>query len=129
MKKLYDYNERTYTLNELMEHSLVSDRILAERLKNGWDVDVALKTPDPQKLIDSFDPARYACGNIDIMFDDHVAGVFPKMQPVLGKVYSAEPHYQAGKQKAKLYYIIRLESDKPLIVYPGEFQLVESQAA
>ena len=127
--KLYEYNGKEHTLDELAGFSHLPKHVLANRLKNGWDVAAAINEPDQAKIVDSFKPEMYDNGNIDIFFTRHIAGVFQEMQPELGKIYSAEPHYQKGKMKAKLYYIIWLDDHKPLIVYPGEFEWILSDAA
>ena len=99
------------------------------KMKNGWEIRTDGKKPNEAKIINAFPPELYAKGNVDIYFTEHISGVFAEMQPVLRKIYEAEPHYRQGKEKAKLYYIIKLDNGKPLIVYPGEFNLVATQAA
>lgn len=118
----WELNGELFTLDELVHKSQLPKRILAERLKSGWDVDVAVLTPVEPKMISHEAANLYANGSIDIYFTAYIPCVFQEMQPALNKVYTAEPHC-AGyvKQKAKLYYTIVLESGKTLIVYPGEF--------
>ena len=96
---------------------------------NGWDSQIIPLASGKPKVIDSFPPEMYANGNINICFLNHIPGFFERMQPVIGKVYSAKPHYRQDKLKAKLYFIIRLDNGKPLIVYPGEFKWIEGEQA
>lgn len=129
MAKIYLYNGEQHTLTSLQKLSSVSRRTLSDRLANGWDVEKAVNTPRQNEAHKTCPPEMYANGNIDIIFEKHIPGVFMEMQPVLDKVYSAEPHRTfSSSKKSKLYYIIKLEDGKPLIVYPEEFQWVKPAA-
>lgn len=128
--KKWEWNDTYYTTAELVAISGLPKSTLATRLRNGWDVDTAMATPVKTKLICTTAPEQYAKGTVEVMFFETVPGVFQEMQPTLHKTYHATP-YCAGshKQKAKLYYIITLENGKPLIVYPGEFEITGKTAA
>lgn len=119
----WELNGELLTLEELAHRSQLPKRTLAERLKSGWDVDVAVLTPAEPKMISYEAADLYANGSIDVYFSAFIPGVFQEMQPELNKIYTATPHCAGhAKQKAKLYYTIALDSGKPLIVYPGEFE-------
>lgn len=120
----------TYTTDELVKLSGIPRRTLANRLANGWDVLAAVTTPVAPKLISYNAAEHYENGPIDVVFTEHISGVFAHMQPVLFKRYTAHPHCASNdKLKAKLYYTITLDSGKPLIVYPGEFVTVGNTAS
>ena len=126
----WDLNGEQFTLDELVNMSNnIPKRTLAERLNNGWDVEVAIQTPATPKMISQDAADLYASGSIDVCFTSYIPGVLQQMQPVLNKVYTAEPHCAGRvKQKAKLYYTITLDNGKTLIVYPGEFVQVNCPA-
>lgn len=129
MAKMYFYNGEQHTLTSLQKLSSVSCRTLSDRLANGWDVEKAVTTPRQNEARNGCPPEMYENGNIDIVFEKHIPGVFMEMQPVLDRIYSAEPHRAIGhSMKSKLYYIIKLDGGKPLIVYPEEFQWVKPAA-
>ena len=128
----WELDGQMYSLEELTNISKcqVPKRVLADRLKNGWDVKIALSTPAEPLMISRDAANLYASGSIAICFTADIPGVFQELQPELNKIYIAEPHCAGHtKQKAKLYYTITLENGKPLIVYPGEFVQVGNAVA
>lgn len=128
--KKWELNGTFYTTNQLVEMSEVDKSTLSKRLRDGWDVDTAIHTPVQLHKVCPAAPKLYSQGSIDVVFTEYIPGVFREMQPVLNKVYAAEPHCASShKHKAKLYYIITLDNGKPLIVYPGEFKQVNASAA
>ena len=118
----WNYRGNTYTTDELAKLCGKPRRILADRLANGWEVEAAVSVPVAPKMIMLSAAEHYENGPINIVFTEHISGVFAHMQPVLHKQYTAHPHCASNdKHKAKLYYTIVLDNGKPLIVYPGEF--------
>lgn len=127
--KKWKLNDTYYTTSELVKISGLPKSALASRLRNGWDVEPAITTPLSKKTIGTASPQLFAQGNVDVKFLTPVPGVFQEMQPKLNQIYAATPYCTSSqKLKAKLYYIITLDNGKPLIVYPGEFEIIGQTA-
>jgi hypothetical protein len=122
MRTKYFYDGSYHSISSLERLSGISRTTLTDRLKSGWSVKMAVTTPAKTRVND-LPPAMYKEGPINVRFTQPILEVFPWMQPTLGKIYKAEPHCPGNTyQKAKLYYVITLDNNKPLIVYPGEFE-------
>ena len=124
MARTYNYRGTEYSMAGLVELSGLSEGILYRRIrKEGWSVETAVETPRVHRC-QHLEP-RWKGKPLIVMFNEPVLSVFSWMQPILHKEYLAKPFdgtLPAGSAKA--YYIITLDSGKPLIVYPNEFVVV-----
>lgn len=59
-----------------------------------------------------------------IAFNNVIPTLFPEMQPSIGQEYVARPGNNPTQNRKKDFFIIALESGKPLIVYPDEFEIL-----
>lgn len=121
-KKNYPLNGKECSVSELVRISGLSRHTIQKRLDAGWDAEKAVNTP-PHVNVGNED--NYGNRTLSVKFTNYVPGVITSMQPQLGKIYSAVP-YNAGADstRSKMYYIITLRNSLPLIVYPGEFQVI-----
>ena len=119
--KEVEYNGIFYTLQELSEMHGIPMTTINNRLRNGWPVEKAVSEPRPEKK-QKKTPPEFENGNVvEVIFTEPIGSVFERMQPILGKKYvlTAYPTVQAEP-----IFSIRLENGLPLIVYPGEFEVV-----
>ena len=129
MKKiLYCYKGKYYGILELCQMSGKSASLIYSRLKRGWGVEEAVDTPieETSEVV-----AEYWRGKVlRIMFHESVKGVVPHMQPSLETIYTALPGVNQTRKRggSKEYYIIKLACGSPLIVYPGEFEILGEAA-
>lgn len=127
MAKKYEYNGTVCTLTELIQFSSVSQKTLSKRLANGWDVKQAVETPT---TIGTYARQTEKQEEIQIIFSAPVPNVFAQMQPVIGKIYTAKVHIcNRRAQMCKYFYTINLAPGRPLIVYDGEFKIINPAAA
>ena len=119
---LYEYHGISYTLNELARMSHIHRDTILRRLDWGMTVEEALDQPNSRSLpmLSRSDIGKH----VPIVFNTFVP-VKQEMQPILGKQYIAKicgsPH---DSQQCRVFYLVELENGKPLITYPGEFDIV-----
>ena len=123
-RKTYVYKGAACSLSALCRISGLSRHCIENRLNSGWTVEQAVSTPANEPLFPFQD--EYKDKILDVKFSKRIPGVFLSMQPELGVTYTATPHGRDDRYKrpSRLYYIIELGQRKPLIVYPGEFQVL-----
>lgn len=123
MRKLYfKYKEQELCLAELEALFGVPREAIRARIKSGWSVEAAAETPitTPSPI-----EAKWIGKVLEIKFLRPIPQVFRSMQPNLATTYIAYPHQNPGqRQKAKLFFTIRLENGLPLIVYPEDFHII-----
>lgn len=126
MKRVeYLYRGKNYTVAELSKLRGLSMSVIHNRLKSGWSVEKAVETPydgsSPMAIEE-----RWRGKKLRIVFHRPISEVFQHMQPTLGKEYAAIPciHATGKSGGCKMNYVITLENGKPLIVYPGEFEII-----
>lgn len=116
-KKIYSYNGKEYTLDELVESfPQVNKATLITRLSKNWTVAEAI---DPS-LREDYISAEYRGKELVVCFQRPIP-VSDHMQPSRKKRYIATP-YTEGK-RGKIFYSVQIHG-KPLIVYPGEFSIL-----
>lgn len=124
--KHYQYKGADYTLTQLAKISPVSGRTIQKRIDAGWSVESAVETPftiTGEELI----PQEYRDKVLEIRFSEPIGTVFGSMQPRLDRSYIARPSPPSrNHNKTRLYYVMELEPGRPLIVYPGEFEIVRA---
>lgn len=126
-RRYYEYKGGAYCLAELERISGISASVIRNRIKNHWPIEAAVDTP-MQNDEPEIDP-RWQGKDLEIRFMEPIFQVFKEMQPTLGKSYIAHPKNERYKNnKSKMYYTITLESGKPLIVYPSEFEIIAEAA-
>lgn len=125
MKKLlYLYEGKYYGVSELSEMTGLTTSAIYKRLKNGWDfggilteaVDDATNTVEEQ----------WQGKALRIVFRNPIPEVFDGMQPVIGRIYNAFPNPNSTGHSGgcRQHFLIKLDNGKPLIVYPGEFEII-----
>lgn len=123
MHTKYYYDGADRSLSELARISGHSIATIKRRLTSGWTPQEAVTTPLNEK---PFTPSNTWEGKVvQIRFQRSVPNVKSSMQPILGKTYTAFPCYGSKRSgKSKLFYVIHLDGAGPLIVYPGEFEVL-----
>lgn len=121
----YCYNGEYYTVADLSRLTGLSISSLYNRLKSGWNVEDAVETPVEECCTQTLEE-RWRGKTLSILFHEPIPEVFSEMQPMLEKVYIAIPSiHNGGKEHGgKQHFVITLDNGKPLIVYPGEFEIV-----
>lgn len=124
--KTVEYQGKLVTLNELSAMHGVPVTCINNRLRNGWDIEVAIREPvSPTKQLKPL-PEMFADGKVvEVVFTSHIPGVFSHMQPRLMKKYRLIALQSMCKDPI---FTITLENGKPLIVYPEEFEIVYAEA-
>lgn len=125
MKKVqYCYKGEYYGIAELSRMSGKSPSLIRGRLMRGWSIEDAVDMPEAgtENQVAECWRGKRLC----VVFRESLVNVFPAMQPVLGVTYTANPGQKSEKRKSgyKEYFVIMLENGKPLIVYPGEFEII-----
>lgn len=123
-KNLYCYKGEKYDLSELSRLGGKSPALIYRRLRHGWSVEDAVDVPAQEE--DSAIPKCWKGKSLRVVFREAVKGVYPVMQPRRGAVYIARPGGSCGGKACgtRLYFVVMLENGKPLIVYPGEFEIL-----
>ena len=121
-KKKLEYKGELLTLQELSELSGLPAVTIYNRVRKGWSVETAVETPKfITKQPSSGVPEEFENGNIvQAIFTKPLPNVYQHMQPKLFKEYVVEAR---SCMRAAPSYFITLDSGKPLIVYPEEFQI------
>lgn len=121
--KTHYYNGAPHTVSELAALSGLPQRVIYQRLREGWSIEKIVETPYGES--DDKEWERWRNKTLNICFVEPVPVVRPDMQPTLGKVYVASPGVGNRKIKcSKDFFIIALENGKPLVVYPNEFEIL-----
>ena len=123
--KTIEYQGQLVTLNDLSAMYGVPVTCINNRLRNGWDIEVAIREPvSPTKQLKPL-PDMFADGKtVEVVFREHIPGVFSHMQPKLMKRYRLIALQSMCKDPI---YTIELENGKTLIVYPEEFEIVYTE--
>lgn len=125
MKKVqYCYKGEYYGIAELSRMSGKSAYLIRERLMRGWSAEDAVDIPETGAESQVAECWRGKV--LQIMFHESVHGVVSHMQPALETIYTAIPGVGQTRKRggSKEYYIIKLTGGRPLIVYPGEFEII-----
>lgn len=125
-KRVYhEYKGRMCSVAEISRMSGVPLHMLYDRLAEGWSVKEAIETPRGSR-----DPAvdpQFAGKILKVSFSRYIPSVFRSMQPELNTPYIAYPSTRRNRQKnVRPFYVVNLDVGNPLIVYPGEFTIIEA---
>lgn len=125
-KYYYEYQGQMLSLAQLEQISGVRKETIRTRINNGWTVEAAVQNTSPGNDLAHIPPDMEG-KSLYVRFPRHIDSVISRMQPSISKTYIATPHLGGTKRNsATLFYIIRLDNSKPLIVYPGEFEIVSA---
>jgi len=117
-----EYNGEKISVQKLADMIGRSSATVHKRIKDGWTVENIIDEYCNQKEIVDLRPFGKF---LQIVFLEPIYSVFASMQPRLGKAYTAELHCLPDKfGHTRQFAVVNLENGKPLIVYPGEFQIL-----
>ena len=119
--KEYELNGVSYTLQQLSDMHGIPITTINNRIRNGWPIERAISEPRPESKKKKVPPEFENGGVVEVVFRTPIPSVYTNMQPIIGKKYvmRAYPTVQAEP-----IFSIQLENGLPLIVYPGEFEIV-----
>ena len=120
--KTYFYDAGYYTLAEIANKSGQDYDLLSKRIKRGWSIEAAL-VPVETVTEPTINPV-WEGKNLIVRFPNKLP-IHDDMQPDPNKEYVAwlqKPTYTVGKMKT--FYVVLLDTQNPLIVYPTEFEII-----
>lgn len=120
----YPFRGEMCSIGIIARKAGVSVRYLKSQLENGImpEEAVALALEERQRC--TIDP-KWKGKALEVVFREPLSSVKKDMQPRLNTKYIATPgRPTTGTTSVRPNYLIRLENGKPLIVYPGEFEVI-----